>query len=166
MRRESYNPADLGSYARSHVHAKDIWACLRLHKAGTHSELAAIQLGAEKLGICGRLTLGTVRFGTLGIWRLTLGRVLVILLWRERDQQKTENRDCSCKLVVKINKLKKSLVSWTWTLWFCYTSLHPFGSVDEHDVSPGQHLSIYSGLNIAQLRFDWKSVCLEIQCRF
>lgn len=61
--------------------------CPRQDKADTHSEsqLAVIQLGGEKLGICGRLTLGTVRFGTLGFWRLTLGRVLVILLWRKTE---------------------------------------------------------------------------------
>lgn len=54
----------------------------------THSasDMAVIQLGVEKRGICtgGRLT-DTGRFGTLGIWRftigrLTLGRLLVKLL--------------------------------------------------------------------------------------
>lgn len=83
--------------ARCHVLAKSVCACPRRHKAGTHSEseLAVIQSGAEKLGICGRLTLCTVRFGTLGIWRLTLGRLLVILLWTETEQQKTEILDAN-----------------------------------------------------------------------
>lgn len=82
----------LGSYDfRCHIHAKD--ECMSLDvQADTHSEsLVVLQLGGEKLGICGRLTLGTVRFGTLGIWRLTLGRVLVLLLQTERITE-TENR--------------------------------------------------------------------------
>lgn len=75
---------------RCHIHAKDMCAHLRMHKADTHSvsSLDVIQLGGEKLGICGRLTLDTVRFGTLGIWRLTLGRVLVILLRRELENRR------------------------------------------------------------------------------
>lgn len=63
-------------------------ASLRQYKEDTHSEsqLTVIQLGGEKLGICGRLT---------------LGRVLVILLWRETVQQKTEDKDATSTLIQK-----------------------------------------------------------------
>lgn len=104
-------------WRRRHVHVKHMAACVRLYRADTHSEslLAVIQLGGVKLGICGRLTLGTVRFGTLGIWRLTVGRVLVIVLWRKENKEKESQRQeiqSWCKWATK--KKKRKGKSWGW----------------------------------------------------
>lgn len=56
-----------------------------------------------KLGICigGRLT-DTGRFGTLGIWRftfgrLTLGRLLVKLLWKGKNKGQNDDEDAQNK---------------------------------------------------------------------
>lgn len=72
------------------AHASHMQACLGQSDADTHSVslLDAIQCGGERLGIGMRLTLGTFRFGAFSIWRLTLGRVPVIPLWRETECRK------------------------------------------------------------------------------
>jgi len=54
-------------------------------------------LAVGKLGICGILTLDTDRSGALGIWRLTLGRLLAMLLWRGNTES-MEDRKATTKV--------------------------------------------------------------------
>lgn len=84
----------------NYVHAKATHAYIRLkYRFSTHSvsDKPGIQLGVEKLSICigGRLT-DNGRFGTLGICRftfgrLTLGRLLVKLLWKRKKKNRKKN---------------------------------------------------------------------------
>lgn len=85
-----------------YVRAKAVHACIKIqHRFSTHSvsDKPGIQLGVVKLGICigGRLT-DTGRFGTLGICRftfgrLTLGRLLVKLLWKGKNTGQNDDED-------------------------------------------------------------------------
>lgn len=70
-------------------------------------------MGVEKLSICigGRLT-DTGRFGTLGICRfgrLTLGRLLVKLLWKGQKHRKEKNDDVDAQNKAKSNEGKNSI---------------------------------------------------------